>query len=102
MKGEILEMLDYDNVTSGQGARIIFIFEDDEFKNELSKNAPSQKAFQDTTRKRISQTMVDTNKGIVYVLINSQGITKAISESEYLQWQNAAKKEWFHQYVYAF
>lgn len=95
-------MLNYGIVTSEKGARVIFIFEDDGFKNELSKDAPSQKAFQDTTRKRISQTMVDTNKGIVYVLVNSQGVTKAISESEYLQWQNI--KEWFHQddNIYAF
>ena len=96
-------MLNYGIVTSEKGARIIFIFEDDRFKNELSKNAPSQKAFQEVTCERINRMRMDTGKGTsIYILINSSGMSKILNESEYIQWQDTAKKDWFYQYVYAF
>lgn len=94
-------MLNLKEMTTRKGANLVFIFENQEAEIILDKCEYTQKEFRDIICSMIDDENIDPGENTtLYVLINTDLDVNFINEINYVKWQAANEKDWFHEKVH--
>ena len=90
-------MVRWNELTTKKGGSIVFVFEDEKESKPIIDRQYTHRKLQKKSREKIQFLGIDPGKGgIVYVLMNSDGVGRYLGKSAYEAWEKQEEKNWFH------